>query len=182
MRRQQRRRRRRRRAGGRAWSGPLWCVCACLCACCVLLCVRARVCAAAVAVAVCAVPSYPSVPCCQSVLVYECCACVGSVLRACARACVWLLCECVCVLVCLCVAAAAAVKCLDPQPWAPWPYKFTQHCRQLLCRRDKKEHEPHTDLRSLHVLRRRRGCHVISGPHVALEITSQVSYAFPPPA
>ena len=59
------------------------CVCACLCACCVLLC--ARVCAAAVAVAVCAVPS---VPCCQSVRAYECCACVGSVLRACARACV----------------------------------------------------------------------------------------------
>ena len=60
------------------------CARACLCACCVLLCVRARVCAATVAVAVCAVPS---VPCRQSVRVYECCTCVGSV-RVCARVCV----------------------------------------------------------------------------------------------
>ena len=94
-------------------------VCACLCACCVL-CVRERVCAAVVAVAVCDVPS---VPCCQSVRVRTSAAHAWGVCAACMRAR-----ACVLTVLLLPVKIGSCYqlqlqKSLDPQPWAPWPYK-----------------------------------------------------------
>ena len=54
--------------------------------------------------------------------------------------CVRLLCDCVCVLlrsfcVCVLLMGNAAVNNLDPQPWAPWPYKYMYMLEMLEERR-----------------------------------------------
>ena len=100
------------------WLGGDGSVCApCVCSVCVL-----RVCALCVCMRACVCSRCSrSSPCCA----YCCPCCAAEAMCGCVRmyTCVRLLCDCVCVLLCLCVAAAA-VKNLDPQPWAPWPYKW----------------------------------------------------------